>query len=106
MIAIHRADPTATCDDRETTGIEIAIKNKENLEMSVALAEVTEMPENLKFDFLRICLKDGGYERSRKRELQSTTDQFKKTLESMPLEELHLGTQTYKLFFFVTADFD
>ena len=102
---MHRADPTSTCDDKEAP-IEIAIKKQENMEMSVALAEVTEMPENLKFDFLRICLKDGGYERSRKRELQSTTDQFKKTLESLPLEEVHLGTQTYKLFFFVTADFD
>jgi len=84
----YGADPTATCDDRETTSIEIAIKNGENLEISVALAEVTEMPENLKFDFLRICLKDGGYERSKKRELQSTIDQFKKTLDSLPLEEV------------------
>ena len=72
--------------------------------MSVALAEVTEMPENLKFDFLRICLKNGGYEKSRKRELQSTTDQFKKTLESLPLEEVHLGSQIYKLPF-VIVDF-
>jgi hypothetical protein len=84
----YGADPTATCDDRETSPIEIAIKKQDSLEMSVALAEVTEVPENLKFDFLRICLKNGGYERSRKRELQSTTDQFKKTLESLPLEEV------------------
>ena len=69
--------------------------------MSVALAGVTEVPDNLKFDFLGICLKNGGYKRSEKRELQTTIDQFKKTLESLPLEEVHLGSQIQKLHFVI-----
>ena len=94
---MHRADPTATCDDKEAP-IEIAIKNQENMEMSVALAEVTEMPESLKFDFLRICLQNGGYERWTKKWRsqkvnQNTTNQFKKILESLSLEEVRLGIQ-------------
>ena len=78
-ISIHRADPAAICDKNETLPIEIAI-TKENLELSVILSDITEMPENLKFDFLRICLERSGK--------LKPAEQFKKTLESMSLDEV------------------
>ena len=78
-IFIHRVDPAAICDKNETLPIEIAI-TKENLEISVILSGITEVPENLKFDFLRICLERSGK--------LKPAEQFKKTLESMSLDEV------------------